>query len=63
MLYRCVQEHLETWPAQSRDGHYDAGPVRADVGGARVKQVLVARGTTLASAPAIFTNDNVWPGP
>ncbi len=23
MLYRCVQQHLETWLAQRRDGHHD----------------------------------------
>jgi hypothetical protein len=23
VLYRCVQEHLETWLAQCRDGHDD----------------------------------------
>jgi hypothetical protein len=28
VLYRCVQEHLETWLAQCRDGHDDDdGPV------------------------------------
>jgi hypothetical protein len=27
VLYRCVQEHLETWLAQCRDGYDDAGPV------------------------------------
>jgi len=27
VLYRCVQEHLETWLAQCRDGHHDDGPV------------------------------------
>jgi hypothetical protein len=31
VLYRCVREHLETWLAQCRDGHYDAGPVPAYV--------------------------------
>ena len=27
VLYRCVQEHLETWLAQCRDGYDDGGPV------------------------------------
>ena len=27
MLYRCVQEHLETWLAHGREGNDDAGPV------------------------------------
>jgi hypothetical protein len=27
VLYRCIQEHLETWLAQCRDGYDDAGPV------------------------------------
>ena len=27
VLYRCVQEHLETWLAQCREGHDDDGPV------------------------------------
>ena len=27
MLYRRVQQHLETWLAQCRDGHQDDGPV------------------------------------
>ncbi len=27
VLYRCVQEHLETWLAQCRDGHADDRPV------------------------------------
>lgn len=27
VLYRCIQEHLETWLIQCRDGHDDAGPV------------------------------------
>ena len=31
VLYRCVQEHLETWLVQCRDGHDDAGPVPAHV--------------------------------
>ncbi len=31
VLYRCVQEHLETWLVQCRDGHCDAGPVPAYV--------------------------------
>ena len=31
VLYRCVQEHLETWLAQCRDRDYDAGPVPACV--------------------------------
>jgi hypothetical protein len=31
VLYRCVQEHLETWLAQCRDGDYDAGAVPAYV--------------------------------
>ncbi len=31
VLYRYVQEHLETWLVQCRDGHDDAGPVPAYV--------------------------------
>jgi hypothetical protein len=27
VLYRCVQEHLESWLAQCCDGHHDDGPV------------------------------------
>jgi hypothetical protein len=27
VLYRCVQQHLETWLAECREGHDDAGPV------------------------------------
>ena len=27
VLYRCVQEHLETWLAQCREGHDDDEPV------------------------------------
>jgi hypothetical protein len=27
VLYRCVQEHFETWLAQCRDGYRDDGPV------------------------------------
>jgi hypothetical protein len=27
VLYRCVQQHLETWLAQCRDGHDDDGSV------------------------------------
>ena len=27
VFYRCVQQHLETWLAQCRDGHHDDGPV------------------------------------
>jgi hypothetical protein len=27
VLYRCVQQHLETWLAQCREGHDDDGPV------------------------------------
>jgi len=27
VLYRCVQEHFETWLAQRRDGHDDDGSV------------------------------------
>ena len=23
VLYRCIQQHLETWLAQCRDGHHD----------------------------------------
>jgi len=25
VFFRCVQEHLETWPAQCRDGYDDPG--------------------------------------
>ena len=28
VLYRCVQEHFETWLAQRRDGHDDDGAMR-----------------------------------
>jgi hypothetical protein len=31
VLYRCVQQHLESWLAQCRDGHHDDGPVPAYV--------------------------------
>ena len=31
LLYRCVQEQLETWLVQRRDVHCDAGPVPAYV--------------------------------
>jgi len=31
VLYRCVQEHFETWLAHCHEGHYDAGPVPAHV--------------------------------
>ena len=31
VLYRCVQQHLETSLAHSREGHYDDGPVPAHV--------------------------------
>ena len=27
VLYRCVQEHLESWLARCCDGHHDDGPV------------------------------------
>ena len=27
VLYRCVQQHLETWLAQCREGHDDDAPV------------------------------------
>jgi hypothetical protein len=27
VLYRCVQEHFETWLAHCHEGHDDAGPV------------------------------------
>jgi hypothetical protein len=30
-LYRCIQEHLATWLAHSREGHDDDGPVPAHV--------------------------------
>ena len=29
VLYRCIQEHLETWLAHRREGPDDAGPVPA----------------------------------
>ena len=28
VLYRCVQQHLETWLAQCRDGHDESGRCR-----------------------------------
>ena len=31
VLYRCVQEHFETWLAHCHEGHDDAGPVPAYV--------------------------------
>jgi hypothetical protein len=29
VVYRCVQQHLETWLAQCREGHDDDGPMPA----------------------------------
>lgn len=31
VLYRCVQENLESWLAHSREGYDDDGPVPAHV--------------------------------
>ena len=31
VLYRCIQEHLETWLAHRREGRDDDGPAPAQV--------------------------------